>query len=331
MACLSSRQARSHKILRAYLRHHTARLKHQIRLKNKAMHMLWCAGYTEEEQRLAHPPAQLPFASFHLTLTPESDSNSSLSSSVGSDSDDTDTSVTSSNNSWSDLLGSDWRESGESAESSDGSESVFTSDSDSGDADDEMPELLPIGYSDLDEEDESSSAETSSTESGSEWDSGDAAEWGWDMAPDAGSEQDMPRSDTLRLDLFQEELRISTYTFDQVASALSEDPVFTNDSPNGQMAIEHQLTITLFRFGHSGNAVGLQKVANWAGVGKGTVTLTTRRMMTAILCPGFMEQAVHAPTAPEKEKAKAWVEAHSCKAWRNGWCLVYGTLVPLFE
>jgi hypothetical protein len=44
-----------------------------------------------------------------------------------------------------------------------------------------------------------------------------------------------------------------------------------------------------------------------------------------------MQEAVRMPTPSEKERAKAWVEAHSCKGWRNGWCLVDGTLVPLFD
>jgi hypothetical protein len=44
-----------------------------------------------------------------------------------------------------------------------------------------------------------------------------------------------------------------------------------------------------------------------------------------------MQEAVRMPTPSEKERAKAWVEAHSCKGWRNGWCLVDGTLVLLFD
>jgi hypothetical protein len=53
--------------------------------------------------------------------------------------------------------------------------------------------------------------------------------------------------------------------------------------------------------------------------------------MTAILRKEFMEEAVRMPTEAEKEEAKAWVEEHSCKAWRDGWCLVDGTLIPLFD
>ncbi|KAJ7081705.1 hypothetical protein C8R44DRAFT_652929 [Mycena epipterygia] len=139
-----------------------------------------------------------------------------------------------------------------------------------------------------------------------------------------------PMKDT-RPDLFQQEVRISPLTFDRLVNKIADDPVFANNSSNGQMPVEDQLAITLFRFGHSGNAAGLQKVANWAGVGKGTITLVTRRVMTAILRPDFMAEVVCMPTTSEKEKSKAWVQVHSCKAWRNGWRMVDGTLVVLFD
>jgi hypothetical protein len=42
-----------------------------------------------------------------------------------------------------------------------------------------------------------------------------------------------------------------------------------------------------------------------------------------------MQTVVRMPTAAEKERAKRWVQRHSCKAWRDGWCFVDGTLVPL--
>ncbi|KAJ6483495.1 hypothetical protein C8R47DRAFT_960641 [Mycena vitilis] len=139
-----------------------------------------------------------------------------------------------------------------------------------------------------------------------------------------------PLKDT-RPDLFRQELRMSPYTFDKLVDRLAEDPVFANNSQNAQMPVEDQVAIALYRFGHSGNAASLQKVANWAGVGKGTISLVTRRVMAAVLRPGFMNDAVRMPTAAEKEGAKAWVEAHSCKAWRDGWCMVDGTLIPLFN
>ena len=46
--------------------------------------------------------------------------------------------------------------------------------------------------------------------------------------------------------------------------------------------------------------------------------------------PDFMKDAVRLPTDEEKEKVKLWVKEHSCKAWHNGWCLVDGTLIPLY-
>lgn len=134
-----------------------------------------------------------------------------------------------------------------------------------------------------------------------------------------------------RIDHFRQALRVTPLTFEKIVAKIIDDPVFSNNSNNAQISVEEQLAVTLYRFGHDGNASGLQSVANWAGLGKGTVHLVTRRVMTAILRPGFMEEAVRFPTPEEKEMAKQWVESHSCKAWRDGWCLVDGTLVPLAE
>jgi hypothetical protein len=119
-------------------------------------------------------------------------------------------------------------------------------------------------------------------------------------------------------------------TFDKIVMKISDDPVFFNESNTPQQPVEEQLTIMLFWFGHYGNVASLQNVANWAGVGKGTVTVATQHVMTAILCLTFMQESVRFPTSEEKEEAKVWVETHSCKAWRDGWCLVDGTLIPLY-
>ncbi|TFK61840.1 hypothetical protein BDN72DRAFT_933980 [Pluteus cervinus] len=132
-----------------------------------------------------------------------------------------------------------------------------------------------------------------------------------------------------RADHFRQALRVTPLTFDALVAAIEDDPIFHNHSGNGQLPVEEQLAILLYRFGHDGNAAGLQGIANWAGVGKGTVVLVTRRVMTAILRPEFMKKAVRMPTPEEKEDAKRWVQQHSCRAWRNGWSFVDGTLVPL--
>ena len=133
-----------------------------------------------------------------------------------------------------------------------------------------------------------------------------------------------------RPDHFRQALRVSPSTFDAIVERISNDLVFSNQSNQAQIPVKEQLGITLYRFGHNGNAASLQSVADWAGVGKGTVTLATRRVMTAILRPEFMHEAVRMPNNEEKEAAKEWVAAHSCDAWRNGWCMVDGTLIPLY-
>ncbi|KAF8224448.1 hypothetical protein L208DRAFT_1511540 [Tricholoma matsutake] len=130
-------------------------------------------------------------------------------------------------------------------------------------------------------------------------------------------------------DQFHKEICVTPLTFDVLVTRLQNDIIFGNNSSHPQMSVEEQLAITLFRFSHDGNAASIQSVANWAGVGKGTVLLVMHRVMTAILWHEFMNKAVHFPDAEEKEAAKRWVHRHSCRAWCNGWCLVDGTLVPL--
>jgi hypothetical protein len=76
-----------------------------------------------------------------------------------------------------------------------------------------------------------------------------------------------------RSDHFRQQLCINPTTFDALVAVIQDDPVFMNNSNNPQMAVEEQLAITLFRFGRDGNGSGLQDVANWAGVAKGTVTV----------------------------------------------------------
>jgi hypothetical protein len=73
-----------------------------------------------------------------------------------------------------------------------------------------------------------------------------------------------------RPDLFREELRITPQTFQKILSEIIDDPIFSNESHNEQRAVREQLAITLYHFGHSGNAASQQKVARWADAGKGS-------------------------------------------------------------
>ncbi|KAF7372947.1 DDE Tnp4 domain-containing protein [Mycena sanguinolenta] len=349
MPRLSSRQARTREVLKTFLDHHTARLKRLLRRKNNRQRAFAQAGVPLEGGELMDTLADAA----SITMAPIS----TASSSISFDSDSL-TSESTTGDNWSDLLGSDWRSSSSSSLSS-------TSSSSSEDDSDSMPDLYPAGYPDSDDDDDSSDSDSTS-DSGDDAD--DEEDWDPEVAAqDLGSVRpnyplkwvrhnledmydqryEMPRNafprgpaflrhvlgtmKDSRPDLFRQELRVSPRTFDRLVTKLSDDPVFANDSNHAQMPVEDQVAIALFRFGHSGNAAGLQKVANWAGVGKGTIGLVTRRVMTAILRPSFMTEFVRMPTVAEKEKAKAWVGSHSCKAWRNGWCMVDGTLVALFD
>ncbi|KAH6876643.1 hypothetical protein BKA70DRAFT_239536 [Coprinopsis sp. MPI-PUGE-AT-0042] len=129
---------------------------------------------------------------------------------------------------------------------------------------------------------------------------------------------------------FRQQLRVTPTTFRRLVSELETDPVFRNNSQNDQMPVEHQVAITLYRFGHYGNSASVSEVARWAGYGTGTILLVTRRVIQAMLRPSFRNRAVRRPTAEEKEEAKRWVEHDSCRGWRDGWCMVDGTLVPLY-
>ena len=134
-----------------------------------------------------------------------------------------------------------------------------------------------------------------------------------------------------RPDLFREILRVTLYTFDKLHEKIKNDLIFFNNSNNPQIPVEEQLAITLYCFGHDGNAASQASVGQWAGAGKGLPALHTKRVMTALLRHSFMSEAVRLPTPEEKSKAKDWVEAHSCRAWRHGWIFVDGTLIPLFD
>jgi hypothetical protein len=131
-------------------------------------------------------------------------------------------------------------------------------------------------------------------------------------------------------EIFHTYVRVTPECFDAILAAIRDDPVFHNNSQNAQHPMAEQLAIALFRFGHFGNAASTLKVALWAGVGYGTVDSITKRVMTAVCWESFQHRTLHWADESEKETAKAWVGQNSCPAWRDGWLMVDGTLVPLF-
>jgi hypothetical protein len=67
------------------------------------------------------------------------------------------------------------------------------------------------------------------------------------------------------------------------------------------------------------------------GVGQGTVPLVTSRVLKAVFSERFRAASLQWPSEEKKEEAKRWIEGRTCAAWRDGWLMVDGTLIPLFR
>ncbi|KAF8156741.1 hypothetical protein B0H34DRAFT_658467, partial [Crassisporium funariophilum] len=128
---------------------------------------------------------------------------------------------------------------------------------------------------------------------------------------------------------FRRNLRVAPSTFDALVGRIEGHSIFENQSNSQQFPVEIQLAIALYRFGHDGNAASVEAVAQWAGVSVGLVVKSTRRVIIAFLA--LHDTVVRWPSEDKKEEAREWVENQSCAAWRAGFCMVDGTLVPLFE
>ena len=132
-------------------------------------------------------------------------------------------------------------------------------------------------------------------------------------------------------DIFRSYLRITPECFDSLLESIQHHEAFQNNSNNPQMPVERQLAIALYRFGHFGNGLSTLKVALWAGVGYGTVRECTNRVMRACCDERFRRVVMQWPSDEEIQEAQDWVEANSCPAWRDGWLMVDGTLIPMFQ
>jgi hypothetical protein len=133
---------------------------------------------------------------------------------------------------------------------------------------------------------------------------------------------------------FRRFARMDPDTFDRLASQLEGAEIFSSNSSSVQQQLEVplQLLIALLRFGHSGNGSSCSKIATMCGVGVGTVDLATRRVLTAIHASRLREHHIRWPDHIEKEAAKQQIEEKcGLYEWRHGWCMVDGTLIPLFQ
>jgi len=131
-------------------------------------------------------------------------------------------------------------------------------------------------------------------------------------------------------DRYREIVRVEPEVFQGILLLIQDHHIFHNNSPNPQMPVKIQLVIFLKRAGHYGNAASPEAIAQWAGVSTGTVENCTYRCMIAIV--SLHDDAIHLPTAAEKEAAKQWVEEETkCPPWQNGFLNADGTKFPLFQ
>lgn len=130
---------------------------------------------------------------------------------------------------------------------------------------------------------------------------------------------------------FIDMVRVSPFMFQAYLSLIGNDPVFVNNSNNGQAPVEVQLAVTLYRMGRFGNANSVKDVARICGISEGSVEIYTERCHQAIerLQPLFVRPL----TDEEKEQEKQWIDQHlGFRAlWREGYIMYDGTIVVLYE
>ena len=124
---------------------------------------------------------------------------------------------------------------------------------------------------------------------------------------------------------------MSPESFDALVSELKGADVFYNQSNNTQMPKERQVLITLKRFGAYGNGISLHDVADWASIRYGTVDLITRRIIIAVLDTNLRACYIRWPIGEERESIKEWVEDQTYSIFRDRWCIVDETTIPIFE
>ena len=133
---------------------------------------------------------------------------------------------------------------------------------------------------------------------------------------------------------FRRKLRVDPDVFTALVNKIIDHPIFSNNSNNPQLPIPVQLSVFLNGVGHYGNSASIEDIAEWAGVSVGTVYNCYRRVMVAIL--HHHDDAIHfnpmeSEDQVERDRAKTWVESHSCFEWRGGFLCVDGSPFNLFQ
>ncbi|KAJ7659645.1 hypothetical protein DFH06DRAFT_1130417 [Mycena polygramma] len=74
-------------------------------------------------------------------------------------------------------------------------------------------------------------------------------------------------------------LHVSPETFDELVFRIEDHPVFSNNSRNPQTPTFIQLAITVYCFGHDGNAASVDSIVQWAGL----ITLPNLRIIDYVI------------------------------------------------
>ncbi|KIK27284.1 hypothetical protein PISMIDRAFT_93488 [Pisolithus microcarpus 441] len=133
---------------------------------------------------------------------------------------------------------------------------------------------------------------------------------------------------------FRRKLRVDPDVFAKLVERVELHPVFSNNSNNQQLPVAVQLAIFLNGVGHYGNSATTEDIAEWAGVSLGMVYNCYRRVMIALLQQH--DNVIHfnpmeLEDQEERDRAKRWVESHSCPEWRGGFLCVDGSPINLFQ
>lgn len=117
--------------------------------------------------------------------------------------------------------------------------------------------------------------------------------------------------------LFRNSVRMDPHSFDSLVQRLEVAEVFQNRSNYSQMPVARQVYIALKRLGAYENSMALDEVADWAGVGYGTVDLVIRRVITAVFETILRSRHIRWPSGEEKIRAKDWIETMTSPAFRK--------------
>ena len=84
--------------------------------------------------------------------------------------------------------------------------------------------------------------------------------------------------------------------------------------------------------GSYGNTASLRKIGDLCGIGKGTVDKVCRQVIIAIQSINLRITHIRWPAKSERKEVQRWIEEQAeVKEWRNGFCIIDGTLVPLYQ